>query len=44
MLSVWVPTEIVPRAVGPAETPAATDGAEPSDTLPGRSVPGYTWQ
>ena len=44
VLSVWVPTEIVPRAVGPAETPAATDGAEPSDTLPGRSVPGYTWQ
>ena len=44
VLSVWVPTEIVPRAAGPAETPAATDGAEPSDTLPGRSVPGYTWQ
>ena len=44
VLSVWVPTEIVPRAVGPAETPEPVTGAAPSDTLPGRSVPGYTWQ
>jgi signal transduction histidine kinase len=41
VLSVWVPTEIVPREVGPAE-PAAP--ADPNGSVPGRSVPGYTWQ
>jgi signal transduction histidine kinase len=52
VISAWVPTEIVPRAAAvpdadaaavPADTAAApaTDG---SDTLPARSVPGYTWQ
>jgi signal transduction histidine kinase len=44
VLSVWVPTEIVPREAGPAEWAEPVPGAAPSDTLPGRSVPGYTWQ
>ena len=40
VLSVWVPTEIVPREVHvPDAPPADGDG-----TVPGRSVPGYTWQ
>ena len=42
VLSVWVPTEIVPREVGAArgvEAPADANGK-----VPGRSVPGYTWQ
>ena len=41
VLSVWVPTEIVPRevAVPGVEAPASADGK-----VPGRSVPGYTWQ
>ena len=41
VLSVRVPTEIVPREVGPPERrrPADADGS-----VPGRSVPGYTWQ
>jgi signal transduction histidine kinase len=41
VLSVWVPTEIVPREVGPSEPPAVADG---NASVPGRSVPGYTWQ
>ena len=41
VLSVWVPTEIAPRAASvPEEAPAA----EPSDSVPARPVPGYTWQ
>jgi signal transduction histidine kinase len=44
VLSVWVPTEIVPREAGPVERSEPVPGAAPSDTLPGRSVPGYTWQ
>jgi nitrate/nitrite-specific signal transduction histidine kinase len=40
VLSAWVPTEIAPRQ---ASEPAPA-GAEPSDTVPARSVPGYTWQ
>jgi signal transduction histidine kinase len=41
VLSVWVPTEIVPREVAlpGVEAPAGADGK-----VPGRSVPGYTWQ
>jgi signal transduction histidine kinase len=41
VLSVWVPTEIVPREVGPAEPAAPADA---NGSVPGRSVPGYTWQ
>jgi signal transduction histidine kinase len=41
VLSVWVPTEIVPREVGPAELPAPADAG---GSVPGRPVPGYTWQ
>ena len=41
VLSVWVPTEIVPREVGPSELAAPADA---NGTVPGRSVPGYTWQ
>jgi signal transduction histidine kinase len=41
VLSVWVPTEIVPREVGPAEPTAPADA---NGSVPGRSVPGYTWQ
>jgi signal transduction histidine kinase len=41
VLSVWVPTEIVPREVGPAEPMAPADE---NGSVPGRSVPGYTWQ
>jgi signal transduction histidine kinase len=46
VLSAWVPTEIAPRdasepQAGPAPAPGA---AAPSDTVPARSVPGYTWQ
>lgn len=37
VLSVWVPTEIVPREVGP-------EAAEAGGTVSPRSVPGYTWQ
>jgi hypothetical protein len=41
VLSVWVPTEIVPREMGPSEP---TGPADPNGSVPGRSVPGYTWQ
>jgi signal transduction histidine kinase len=50
VLSVWVPTEVVPREASvPAETGAAEPAvaepaAEGSDSVPARSVPGYTWQ
>jgi anti-sigma regulatory factor (Ser/Thr protein kinase) len=37
VLSVWMPAEAAPAAPGPA--PAAQ-----ADTLPARSVPGYTWR
>jgi signal transduction histidine kinase len=40
VLSAWVPTEIAPRQAS-EDAPAS---AEPSDTVPARSVPGYTWQ
>jgi signal transduction histidine kinase len=40
VLSAWVPTEIAPRE---ASVPAAGE-APASDTVPARSVPGYTWQ
>ncbi len=40
VLSAWVPTEIAPReSSAPAEDAPAT-----SDTVPARSVPGFTWQ
>ena len=42
VLWVWVPTEIVPREVGPAETRVGPRRS--ADRVPGRSVPGYTWQ
>jgi signal transduction histidine kinase len=41
VLSVWVPTEIVPREMGPSEP---TGPADANGSVPGRSVPGYTWQ
>jgi signal transduction histidine kinase len=55
VLSVWVPTEVVPRAasVPPERVPrnvAEGEGEERASRLPGetdvpaRSVPGYTWQ
>jgi signal transduction histidine kinase len=44
VLSVWVPTEIVPRSAGPLEALGPAAAAEPSDNVPGRPVPGYTWQ
>ena len=47
VLSVWVPTEVVPREASVAEEPAAPAGrpdAAPPDSVPARSVPGYTWQ
>ena len=44
VLSVWVPTEIVPREAGPAPSPAPAAAAAASDSVPPRSVPGYTWQ
>ena len=47
VLSVWVPAE-APAAAAPAPQPAAAPQqpppAAPSDTLPSRSVPGYTWR
>jgi signal transduction histidine kinase len=61
VLSVWVPTEVVPREASvPSRNVAEGEGegrasrlagetdlpAEPgaSDSVPARSVPGYTWQ
>ena len=41
VLSVWVPTEIVPREVAVPGVPAPADA---NGSVPGRSVPGYTWQ
>jgi signal transduction histidine kinase len=41
VLSVWVPTEIVPREVGPTELAPPADA---NGRVQGRSVPGYTWQ
>jgi signal transduction histidine kinase len=46
VISAWVPTEIVPRDASVAEpegTPPAP-ATEGSDSVPARSVPGYTWQ
>ena len=47
VLSVWVPAE-APSAAAPAPQPAPAPQqpppAAPSDTLPSRSVPGYTWR
>ena len=47
VLSVWVPAE-APSATAPAPQPAPAPQqpppAAPSDTLPSRSVPGYTWR
>ena len=40
VLSAWVPTEIVPREASSEPEPAAAA----SDSVPARSVPGYTWQ
>ena len=37
VLSVWMPAEAPGRVAEPAP-------AEPADTLPARSVPGYTWR
>ena len=49
VLSVWVPTEVVPREVstsnvadGEGEERAPRPAGETD--IPGRSVPGYTWQ
>jgi signal transduction histidine kinase len=41
VLSVWVPTEVVPRE---ASVPVDSEPAAGSDSVPARSVPGYTWQ
>jgi signal transduction histidine kinase len=46
VLSVWMPAEApaaTPQPPPPAAPPAATPAA-PADTLPSRSVPGYTWR
>jgi signal transduction histidine kinase len=44
VLSVWVPTEIVPRAASVPDEPVPQTAPEGSDSVPARSVPGYTWQ
>jgi signal transduction histidine kinase len=48
VISAWVPTEIVPRAASVPEPDAGAIApapvAEGSDSVPPRSVPGYTWQ
>ncbi|MEA2133053.1 MAG: hypothetical protein QOC68_962 [Solirubrobacteraceae bacterium] len=46
VLSVWMPAAApaaTPQPPPPAAPPAATPAA-PADTLPSRSVPGYTWR
>ena len=49
VISAWVPTEVVPRDASVPEPGAPEPGApappaEGSDSVPARSVPGYTWQ
>ena len=46
VISAWVPTEIVPRAASVPEPDGAppAPATEGSDSVPARSVPGYTWQ
>jgi signal transduction histidine kinase len=45
VLSVWVPTEVVPRAASVPDAPAAgPESPAPSDSVPARPVPGFTWQ
>ncbi len=42
VLSAWVPTEIAPQSA--SEPEAGTEAVAPgSDSVPARSVPGYTW-
>jgi signal transduction histidine kinase len=41
VLSVWMPADEGARAAQAAETPQES---APADTLPARSVPGYTWR
>jgi hypothetical protein len=41
VLSVWMPAEALAAAPGPAVEPATEQAG---DTLPPRSVPGYTWR
>jgi nitrate/nitrite-specific signal transduction histidine kinase len=53
VLSVWMPAEAAPAApvpqpaaaaAPPAPAPQPPAPAAPTDTLPSRSVPGYTWR
>jgi signal transduction histidine kinase len=44
VLSVWVPTEVVPREASVPAEPVVEPAPEASDSVPARSVPGYTWQ
>jgi len=46
VLSVWVPTEVVPRAASVPDEPlpAPAPDAAPDEHVPARSVPGFTWQ
>ncbi len=46
VLSVWMPAEAPPASAAPEPAPAPPPPppAAPSDTLPSRSVPGYTWR
>ena len=47
VLSVWVPTEVVPRAASVPDEPVpgpVADAEPAADAVPVRSVPGFTWQ
>jgi signal transduction histidine kinase len=44
VLSVWMPAEAPATPAPPPAAPQDATPAAPADTLPSRSVPGYTWR